>query len=101
MPSLMEGPEGAWVLRWMEDSPNVFEGVRRILDAYDQTTEAAQAAQAEREQLLQQYDTLREQVRQLHAEVVRLEKERGDAAQWFVAMLLEAAARFPITPPPA
>jgi septal ring factor EnvC (AmiA/AmiB activator) len=85
----------------MEDAPVVFERLRRVLHEYNQTTEAARAAQAERERLLQQYDALREQFRQLHAELVRFEKERADAAEWFVAMMLEAAARFPTTPPPA
>ena len=97
----MAGPAEERVIRWMEESPTVFEQLRRMLHEYDQTTEAARAAQAERERLLQRYDALREQVRQLHAEVVRREKGRTDAAQWFIAMMLEAAARFPITPPPA
>jgi hypothetical protein len=85
-------------LRWIAESPTVFELLRRMLHAYDQATVAARAAQTERERLLQQYDALREQVRQLHAQVVRLEKERTDAAQWFVAMMLEAAAQLPLPP---
>jgi transposase len=85
----------------MEDGPVVFEYLRRMLHEYNQATEAARAAQVERERLLQQYDALREQFRKLHAELVRFEKERTDAAEWFVAMMLEVAARFPITPPPA
>jgi len=72
-----------------------------MLHAYDQATEAARAAQTERERLLQQHDALREQFRQLHAEAVRLEKERAAAAEWFVATMLEAAVRIPLTPPPA
>ena len=75
--------------------------MRRILDAYGQATAAARAAQTERERLLQQGEALREQVRQLHAELVRLQKDRADAAHWVATMLQEAAARFPTTPPPA
>jgi hypothetical protein len=97
---MMGGKAAEQVIRWMEDSPKVFEGVHRILAVCDQAIEAARAAQAERERLLQQYDALREQVRQLHTELVRREKERADAAQWIVSKMLEAAARFPITPPP-
>ena len=101
MPSGLVGPEGVRLLRWMEDSPTVFEGVRRILDACDQATEAARVAQTERERLQQECEALREQVRQLHAELVRLQKERTEAAHWVATMLQEAAARFPTTPAPA
>jgi len=75
--------------------------VRRILDAYEQTVETARVAQAERDRLQQQGEALREQVRQLHAELVRLQKDRADAAHWVATMLQEAAARFPIAPSPA
>jgi hypothetical protein len=101
MPSEMAGPAAEQVLRWMEDSPKVFDGVRRILDAYDQATEAAHAAQAERDRLQEQCAALREQVGQLHGELTRLQKERAEAAQWCANMIREAAARFPIMPPPA
>ena len=101
MTSEMAGPATEQVIRWMEDSPKVFDGVRRILDACDQAAEAARAAQADRERLFQQCEALREQVRQLHAELARLQKERTEAAQWFATMMQEAAARFPTTPPPA
>ena len=100
LPNGLVGPEAARVLRWMEDSPAVFEGVRRILDACDQATEAARVAQTERERLQQECEALREQVRQLHAELVRLKKERADASHWVATMLQEAAARFPTTPAP-
>ena len=101
MPSGLAGPEAARVLQWMEDGSVVVEHVRRMLLEYDQATEAAWAAQTERERLQRECEALREQVRQLHAEVVRLQKEREDAAHWFATMLQEAAARFPTTPPPA
>ena len=101
MPSGLGGPEAARVLQWMEDGAVVVEHVRRMLHAYDQATEAARAAQTERGRLQQEREALREQVRQLHGELVRLQKERTDAAQWFATMIREAAARFPTTPPPA
>ena len=100
MPSGLAGPEGARVLRWMEDSPAVFETLRRMLQDYDQATAAAGATQAERERLQQQCAALREEARQLHAELGRLRKERTDAAHWVATMVQEAAARF-LPPPPS
>jgi uncharacterized protein YlxW (UPF0749 family) len=85
----------------MEDSPTVFENVRRMLHEYDQATEAARVAQTDRDRFQQQCEALREEVRQLQAEVKRLRTERAEAAQWFAAMMREVAARFPVTPPPA
>jgi predicted nucleic acid-binding Zn-ribbon protein len=101
MPSGLAGPEAARVLQWMEDGATIFEHVRRLLHEYDQATEAARAAQAERDRLQQQCEALREEARQLHAALGRLQKERSEAAHWFATMLQEAAARFPLTPPPA
>ena len=101
MPSGLARPEEARVLQWMEDGPRIFEHVRRMLRDYDQAREAARAAQAEQARLLQQGEALREQVRQLHAELVRLQKERARLARWFVFKVEEAAWRFPTTPPPA
>jgi len=101
MPSGLAGPEAARVLQWMEDGATIFEHVRRLLHEYDQATEAARVAQTDRERLLQQCEALREEARQLHAELGRLQKERAEAAQWFATMLREAAARFPLAPPPA
>jgi uncharacterized protein YlxW (UPF0749 family) len=95
------GLEGERVIRWMADSPAVFESVRRMLQEYDEAVRAARAAQADREQLQQHCDALREEVRYLQAEVKRLRTERAEAAQWFAAMMREGAARFPVTPPPA
>ena len=95
------GPEGARVLRWMEDSPVVFETLRRMLHEYEQCKEVARTAETERDRLQQQCVALREEVRQLHAESKRLQKERADAAQWVATILQEAASRFPLTPPPA
>lgn len=101
MSSEMARSAAEQVIRWMEDSPKVFDGVRRLLDACDEATEAARAAQAERDRLQQQCEALREEARHLHAELGRVQKERTDTAHWITTMLQEAAARFPITPPPA
>jgi len=101
MPAGMTGPEGERVIRWMEESPTVFENVGRILRDHDQCKEAMGAAQKECERLQQNCDALREEVRQLHAEIARLRKERAESAQWLAAMMREAASRFPIQPPSA
>lgn len=101
MSVMMGGPDGERVIRWMEESPGVFEGIRRILHEYDQYKELAGIAQAEQGRLQQNCDALREEVRQLQAELKRLQKERAESAQWFAAMMREAASRFPVSPPPA
>ena len=101
MSGMMGGPDAERVIRWMEESPRVFEALRRMLHDYDQVREAAQAAKAERDRLQEQCAAVREQVRQLHVEFTRLQKERAEAAQWCATMIREAAARFPIAPPPA
>ncbi len=101
MASEMTQPAAERVIRWMEEGTAVLEKLHRLLQEYDQATAAAQAALAERDRLRQHCESLREEIRQLHAEVTRLQKERADTAQWVVAMLREAAARFPIAPPPA
>ena len=101
MPGMIGGPDGERVIQWMEESPRVFEALRRMLHEYDQAREAAQAAKTERDRLQEQCAALREQVRQLHGELTRLQKERAEAAQWCANMIREAAARFPIAPPPA
>jgi uncharacterized coiled-coil DUF342 family protein len=85
----------------MEESPTVFENVRRILRECGECKTAMAAAQTERDQLQQHCDALREEVRQLCAEITRLRKERAESAQWLAAMMREAASRFPIQPPPA
>lgn len=101
MAGMMGGPDGERVIRWMEESPTVFEGIRRVLHEYDQSKELAGIAQAEQVKLQQNCDALREEVRQLQTELRRLQKERAESAQWFAAMIREAAARFPISSPPA
>ena len=101
MTSEMARPAAERVIRWMEASPTVFENVGRVLREYDQCKTALEAAQTDRARLQQQCEALREEARQLHAELGRLQKERADAAHWFANMMQVAAARFPTTPPPA
>ena len=97
----MARPAAERVLRWMEDSPTVFENVGRVLRESDQCKTALEAAQTDRERLQRQCEALREEVRQLQGEVKRLQKERAESAQWVAIMAQEAAARFPLAPPPA
>ena len=101
MTSGMAGPEGERMIRWMEESPAVFEGIRRMQRECTQFKEAAEVVQKERERLQQQGEELREEVRRLQAETQRLRTERAETAQWFAAMLKEAAPRFRIESPPA
>jgi hypothetical protein len=101
MSVMMGGPDGERVIRWMEESPTVFESVRRILQEYDQCREMVGAGQAERARLQQHCEALREEVRQLQTELRRLQKERAESAQWFATVMREAASRFPVSPPPA
>ena len=101
MTSGMAGPEGERMLRWMEESPAVFEGVRRMLRECAQAKEAAGAAQKDYEGLQQHCEALREEVRRLQAETERLRTERAETAQWFTAMIKETAARLRIEPPSA
>lgn len=99
MPGMIGGPSGASVIRWMEESPAIFESVHRILQEYDTCKEAVVAAQAERDRLQQHCEALREEVRQLQVELKRLQNERAESAQWFNAMMREAASRFAMAPP--
>jgi hypothetical protein len=101
MTSEMVGPEGAQVLRWMEDGPAVFEEVRRMQRECAQVKVVAKAAQTDCERLQQQCEALREEVRRLQAETARVRTERAETAQWFTAMIKETAARLRSEPPPA
>ena len=101
MPSEMGEPERERVLRWLDDSPTVFRSVRQMLDERDHLKGAMEVSQTECQRLRQQCDALREEARQLHAALGRLQKERTEAAHWVASMLQEAAARFPLAPPPA
>ena len=99
MTSEMGEPERERVRRWMEDSQTVFRGVRQMLDERDQLKAAMEVSQTECQRLRQQCDALREEARQLHAELGRLQKERVDAAHWVATMIREAAVRFQSAPP--
>ncbi len=101
MSGMMGGPEGERLFRWMQESPSIFDGLRCLLHEYDQCKVAAEAAESERSRLQENCEALREEVRQLQTEVTRLQKERAESAMWFAAMMQEAAARFPVAPPPA
>jgi hypothetical protein len=101
MASEMAGTAHEQVLRWMGESPVVFEEVRQLLRERSQFKVVAEAAQMECERLQQQCDVLREEVRRLQAETERAHTERAETAQWFSAMIKEAAARLRIEPPSA
>jgi hypothetical protein len=101
MTSGVAGPEGERVLRWMDDAPAVFEGVRQLLRERSLFTVVAEAAQTERDRLQQQCEALRQEVRRLQAETERVHTERAETAQWLSSMIKEAASRFRIEPPPA
>jgi molecular chaperone GrpE (heat shock protein) len=101
MTSEMAGTAQADVLRWMEDAPAVFEGVRHLLRERSQFKVVAEAAQMECERLQQQCEALREEVRRVQAETERIRAERAETAQWFTAMIKETAARLRIEPPSA
>jgi hypothetical protein len=101
MTSGMAGPEGERMLRWMEDAPAVFEGVRHLLRERSQFKVVAEAAQKDCERFQQQCEVLREEVRRLQTETARLRTERAEMAQWFSAMIKETVARLQSEPPPA
>ena len=101
MTSEMAGPEGEQVIRWMEEGPAVFEGVRRMQRECVQFKVVAEAAQKECQRLQQNCEELREEVRRLQAEAERLRTERAETAQWFSTMIKETAARLRIEPPSA
>jgi hypothetical protein len=101
MISEMAGTAHEQVLRWMDESPAVFEEVRQLLRERSQFKVVAEAAQAECERLQQQCEALREEVRRLHAETARVRTEQAETAQWFSAMIKETAARLRIEPPSA
>jgi len=101
MTSEMAGTAQEHVLRWMEEGPTVFEGVRQLLRERSQFKVVAEAAQTECERLQQQCEALREEVRRLQTETERVRTERAETAQWFTAMIKETAARLRIEPPSA
>jgi hypothetical protein len=101
MTSEMAGAAQERVLRWMEDSPAVFEGVRQLLRERSQFKVVAEAAQKDCAQLQQQCEALREEIRRLTVETERRQQERTETVLWFSAVIKEAAARLRIEPPSA
>jgi predicted RNase H-like nuclease (RuvC/YqgF family) len=101
MANVMAGAEGERVIRWMEEGRTVFESVHRLLHECTQFRGVAEAAQKECERLQRNCEELREEVRLLKAETERLQREQTEAAQWFTAMMKEAASHLRIEPPPA
>ena len=101
MPSVIEGPDGERVIRWMEEGRTVIDDVRRLLHECAQAKGVAEVAQKESERLQRNCEELREEVRLLKAETERLHKERAESAQWLAAMMKEASSRFRIERPPA
>jgi predicted RNase H-like nuclease (RuvC/YqgF family) len=101
MTSVLAGPEGERVLRWMDEGRTVFESVHRLLHECTQFRGVAEAAQKECERLQRNCEELREEVRLLKAETERLRTEQANTAQWFTALMKDATARFRIEPPPA
>ena len=101
MPCVMAGTALERATRWVEDGRTVFESACRMLHECDQLKKAADAAQGEREQLQQTLAALRAEVGRVRAEIERLQNERAESAQWFAAMIKEAASRFRIERPPA
>jgi len=97
----MAGTAQEHVLRWMGESPAVFEGVRQLLRERSQFKVVAEAAQKDCERLQQQGEVLREEVRRLQAETERVRTERAETAQWFSAMIKETVARLQSEPPSA
>jgi hypothetical protein len=101
MTSEMAGPEGERFLRWMEESPAVFEEVRHLLRERSQFKVVAEAAQKDGARFQQQCEALREEVRRLTVENERRQQERTEMAQWFSAKIKETIARLQSEPPPA
>ena len=89
------------VLRWMEEGPTALAGIRCIVHEGTNLKRIAEATLKECERLRHEGDQLRAEVSRLTAETERLQKERADTAQWFTAMMKEAASRLRIEPPPA
>ena len=101
MTSVVTGTEREQVVRWMEEGRSVLEGVHRILNECDQFQGAADAARKECERLQHECEQLRAEISRLKTEGERFKKERAENAQWFTAMMNEAASRLRIEYPSA
>jgi len=93
--------ERVQVIRWMEEGRSVLESVQRLLHECDQFKGAAEAAQKECARLQGECEQLRAEISRLTADGERAQKERAETAQWFTAMLNQAASRLRIENPPA
>ena len=89
------------VLRWMEEGPTALAAIRCIVQEDTNLKRIAETALKDCERLRHEGDQLRAEVNRLTAETARLHKERADTAQWFTAMMKEAASRLRIEHPPA
>jgi regulator of replication initiation timing len=101
MTSVGMGAERVQVVRWMEEGRSVLENVHKILSECDQLKGMAEAAQKECARLQSECEQLRTEISRLTAEGERAQKERAEMAQWFTAMLNQAASRLRIEHPPA
>jgi regulator of replication initiation timing len=101
MTSVAVGAEREQIVRWMEEGRNILEIIVKLLNDADQLKVAADAAQRENERLRYECDQLRGEVNQLKADQERSKKERAEIAQWFSAVMSEAASRLLIERPPA
>ena len=101
MTSVAVGAEREQIVRWMEEGRNILEIIVKLLNDADQLKVAADAAQRENERLRYECDQLRGEVNQLNADQERSKKERAEIAQWFSAVMSEAASRLRIERPPA
>ena len=101
MTSVAVGAEREQIVRWMEEGRNILEIIVKLLNDADQLKVAADAAQRENERLRYECDQLRGEVNQLNADQERSKKERAEIAQWFSAVMSEAASRLLIEHPPA
>jgi predicted RNase H-like nuclease (RuvC/YqgF family) len=93
MTSEMAGTPQEHVFRWMEEGPTVLAGIRCIVQEDANLKRIVEATQKECERLRQECEQLRAEISRLTAGTERLQKERAETAQWFTAMMNEAAAR--------
>jgi chromosome segregation ATPase len=89
------------VLRWMEEGQTALAAIRCMVQEGTNLKRIVEVTQKECERLRHEGEQLRAEVSRLTAETERLQKERADTAQWFAAMMKEAASRFRSEPPPA
>jgi predicted RNase H-like nuclease (RuvC/YqgF family) len=99
MTNMMVGAEWAQVIRWMEEGQTVFESVQRLLRECDQLKGVTEVTQKECTRLQSECEQLCAEISRLRAESGRAQQERVETAQWFTAMLNQAASRLRIEHP--